>query len=50
MEATEKLKALLAKLSILKKIVEADILANFQMLQQIIYRGGVEIQNLCQFL
>jgi hypothetical protein len=50
MDATEKLQAFLAKLSILKKRVEADILANFQMLAEVLHQDGVEITKFCQFL
>jgi hypothetical protein len=45
MDATEKLQAFLAKLSIWKKRVEADIVANFQMLEEVLYQDGCEIQN-----
>jgi hypothetical protein len=45
MDATEKLKALLVKLSIWKKRVGGNILGNFQMLEEALYRDGVEIQN-----
>jgi hypothetical protein len=45
MDATEKLQAFLAKLSIWTKRVEADILANFQMLEEVLYQDGAEIQN-----
>uniref|UniRef100_A0A7M4E8X6 DUF4371 domain-containing protein n=1 Tax=Crocodylus porosus TaxID=8502 RepID=A0A7M4E8X6_CROPO len=45
MDATEKLQAFLAKLPIWKKRVEANILANFQMLEEVLYQDGVEIQN-----
>jgi hypothetical protein len=45
MDATENLQAFLAKLSIWKKRVEADIVANFQMLEEVLYQDGVEIQN-----
>jgi hypothetical protein len=45
MDATEKLQAFLAKLSVRKKRVEVDILANFQMLEEVLYQDGVEIQN-----
>jgi hypothetical protein len=44
-DATEKLQAFLAKLSIWKKRVEADIVANFQMLEEVLYQDGREIQN-----
>jgi hypothetical protein len=37
MEATEKLQVFLAKLSIWKKRVRADIIANFQMLGKVLY-------------
>jgi hypothetical protein len=45
MDATEKLHAFLAELSIRKKRVEADIVANFQMLEEVLYQDGCEIQN-----
>jgi hypothetical protein len=45
MDATEKLQGFLAKLSIWKKRVEVDILANFQMAEEVIYQDGNEIQN-----
>jgi hypothetical protein len=45
MDATENLQAFMAKLSIWKKRVEADIVANFQMLEEVPYQDGVEIQN-----
>jgi hypothetical protein len=45
MDATEKLRAFLAKLSIWKKRVEADIVANFQILEEVLYQDGCEIQN-----
>jgi hypothetical protein len=48
MDATEKLQALLAKQSIWKKRVEADILANFEMLMEVFHQERAEI--LCQFL
>jgi hypothetical protein len=35
----------LAKLSIWKKRVDADIVANFQMLEEVLYQDGCEIQN-----
>jgi hypothetical protein len=44
MDAIEKLQAFLAKLSIRKKRVEADILANFQMLEDVLYQNGIVIQ------
>jgi hypothetical protein len=50
MDATEKLQAFLAKLSIWKKRVEADIVANFQILEEVLYQDGCEIQIFCQFL
>jgi hypothetical protein len=37
MDATEKLQAFLAKLSLWMKGVEDDILANFQMLEEVFY-------------
>jgi hypothetical protein len=37
-DATEKLQAFLAKLKIWKKTVEADILENFQMLEEVLYQ------------
>jgi hypothetical protein len=40
MDATEKLQAFLSKLSIWKKRVEADIVANFQMLEEVLYQDG----------
>jgi hypothetical protein len=45
MDATENLQAFLAKLSIWKKRGEADIVANFQILEEVFYQDGVEIQN-----
>jgi hypothetical protein len=42
---TKKLQAFLATLSIWKKRVEADIVANFQMLEEVLYQDGCEIQN-----
>jgi hypothetical protein len=45
MDATEKLQAILAKLSIETKRVEVDILANFQMLEEVLYQDEAEIQN-----
>jgi hypothetical protein len=45
MDATEKLQAVWVKLSIWKTRVEADILANFQMLEEVLYKDGVEVQN-----
>jgi hypothetical protein len=45
MDATEKLQAFFAKLSIWKKRVETDIVANFQMLEEVLYQDGCEIQN-----
>jgi hypothetical protein len=45
MDATEKLQAFLAKLSIWTKRVEADILTTFQMLDEVLYQDRVEIQN-----
>uniref|UniRef100_A0A7M4F4W3 Zinc finger BED-type containing 5 n=1 Tax=Crocodylus porosus TaxID=8502 RepID=A0A7M4F4W3_CROPO len=45
MDATEKLQAFLAKLLIWKKRVEANILANFQILEEVLYQNGAEIQN-----
>jgi hypothetical protein len=45
MEASEKLQAFLAKLSIWKRRVEADIVAKFQMLEEVLYQDGCEIQN-----
>jgi bifunctional DNase/RNase len=44
-DAIEKLQAFLAKLSILKKRVQVDILANFQMLEEVLHQDGVQIQN-----
>jgi hypothetical protein len=44
-DATEKLQASLAKLSIWKTRVEADIIANLQMLEEVLYQNGCEIQN-----
>jgi hypothetical protein len=44
-DATETLQALLVKLSIWKKRVEADIVANFQMLEEVLYQDGCEIRN-----
>jgi hypothetical protein len=43
--APEKLQAVLAKLSIWKCRKESDILANFQMLEEVLHQDGVEIQN-----
>jgi hypothetical protein len=37
-DATEKLQAFLAKLKIFKKTVEAEILENFQMLEEVLYQ------------
>jgi hypothetical protein len=37
MDATEKLQAFLAKMSIWMKRVQADILAKFQMLKEVLY-------------
>jgi hypothetical protein len=45
MDAIEKLKAFLAMLSMLKKKAEADILANFQILNEMLYQDVAEIQN-----
>jgi hypothetical protein len=45
MDATEKLQAFLAKVPIWKKRVEADILANFQILEEVLYQDEAEIQN-----
>jgi hypothetical protein len=45
MDATETLQAFLAKLSIWKKRVAIDILANFRMLEEVLCQDGVEIQN-----
>jgi monomeric isocitrate dehydrogenase len=45
MDATEKLRVFLVKLSICKKSAEADILAHFQMLEEMLYQDGSEIQN-----
>jgi hypothetical protein len=45
MEATEKLQAFMLKLSMWKKEVDADILASFQMLLEMVYQHGVEMQN-----
>jgi hypothetical protein len=45
MDATEKLQAFLAKMLIWKKTVEADILENFQMLEEVLYQDEAEIQN-----
>jgi hypothetical protein len=50
MDATEKLQAFLAKLSIWKKRVEADIVANFQMLEKCFTKMDVRYKILCQFL
>jgi hypothetical protein len=35
----------MGKLSIWKNRVYADILANFQMLEEVLYQDGVKIQN-----
>jgi hypothetical protein len=40
MDATEKLQTFLAKQSVWKKRVEADILANFQMLEEVPHQDG----------
>jgi nicotinic acid phosphoribosyltransferase len=45
MDATGKLQDLLARQSIWKKSVEADITANFQMLVEVFRRDRAEIQN-----
>jgi hypothetical protein len=45
MEATENIKASFVKLSIWKKRVEVDILANFRMLEETLYQDGIEKQN-----
>jgi hypothetical protein len=45
MDVTEKLQAFIAKLSIWKRGAEADILANFQILKEVLYQDGIEIQN-----
>ena len=45
MDASEILQAFLAKLPIWKKRVEANVLANFPMLEEVLYQDGVEIQN-----
>jgi hypothetical protein len=45
MDTTVILQALLAKLPIWKNRVEADIFANFPMLEEVLYQDGVEIQN-----
>jgi hypothetical protein len=37
MDANEKLQAFLGKLSIWKKRIDADILASFQMLEEMLY-------------
>jgi hypothetical protein len=44
MDATETSQAFLAKLSIWKEIAEADILANFQMLEEMFYQDEIAIQ------
>jgi hypothetical protein len=44
-DATEKSQAFLSKLSISKMRVEADILANFQMLEEMFHQHRVEIQK-----
>jgi hypothetical protein len=44
MDATEKFQAFLAKLWIRKKGVEVDILANFQILQEVLYQDGIATQ------
>jgi hypothetical protein len=49
MDTTEKLQAFLAKVSTWKKKVEADILANFQILVKVLHQDGVEIQNSVNF-
>jgi hypothetical protein len=38
MDSTERLQAFLAKLSIWKERVEAAILANFQMMEEVLYQ------------
>jgi hypothetical protein len=45
MDATENLQAFLAKLAIWKKTIESDIVANFQMLEEVLYQDGAEMQN-----
>jgi hypothetical protein len=45
MDATETLQAFLAKLSIRRKRVAADILANFRILEVVLRQDGAEIQN-----
>lgn len=44
-DATEKSQVFLAKLSIWIKRIEADNLADFQMLEEVLQQDGVEIQN-----
>jgi hypothetical protein len=41
MNATENLQDFMAKLSIWKNRLEVDILANFQMLKEVLYQDGV---------
>jgi hypothetical protein len=43
MDATKKLQAFLATPLILTKRVEANILANFQMLEEVLYQDKAEI-------
>jgi hypothetical protein len=50
MDAIEKLQGFLAKLSIRKKTAEADILANFQMLEEVFTKMKVRDNILCQFI
>jgi hypothetical protein len=45
MDAAEKFQAFLTKLSIWKKRVEADILVYFKILEEVLYEGGVGIQD-----
>jgi hypothetical protein len=45
MDDTERLQAFLAKLSIWKRRVEADTLANVLMLEEVLWQDGDEIQN-----
>lgn len=51
MDATKKLQAFLAKLSIWNRRVETDIVANYQMLEEMVSQDTAELHKLsCQFL
>jgi hypothetical protein len=45
MAATEKLQAVMSKFVIWKKRAEANILANFQALEEVIYEDRAGVQN-----